>query len=153
MFDDEVFVFTPKGEVMALRAGSTPLDFAYAVHTEVGNHCVGAKINGAVAPLTHEIKTGDRVEILTNKSSKPSRDWLKIVKTPSAKSKIRRYFAAATKDDDAAAGRDMLAKDLRKLLPKYMLPNLYERLEALPYNANGKIDRVALKERYLHAEG
>ena len=90
-------------EVMALRAGSTPLDFAYAVHTEVGNHCVGAKINGAVAPLTHEIKTGDRVEILTNKSSKPSRDWLKIVKTPSAKSKIRRYFAAATKDDAAAA--------------------------------------------------
>ena len=114
LFDQEIFVFTPKGEVMALRAGSTPLDFAYAVHTEVGNHCVGAKINGAVAPLTHEIKTGDRVEILTNKSSKPSRDWLKIVKTPSAKSKIRRYFAAATKDDDAAAGRDMLAKDLRK---------------------------------------
>ena len=114
LFADEVFVFTPKGEVMALRAGSTPLDFAYAVHTEVGNHCVGAKINGAVAPLTHEIKTGDRVEILTNKSSKPSRDWLKIVKTPSAKSKIRRYFAAATKDDDAAAGRDILAKDLRK---------------------------------------
>ena len=114
LFDQEIFVFTPKGEVMALRAGSTPLDFAYAVHTEVGNHCVGAKINGAVAPLTHEIKTGDRVEILTNKSSKPSRDWLKIVKTPSAKSKIRRYFAAATKDDDAAAGRDILAKDLRK---------------------------------------
>ena len=114
LFGDEIFVFTPKGEVMNLRAGSTPLDFAYAVHTEVGNHCVGAKINGAVAPLTHEIKTGDRVEILTNKSSKPSRDWLKIVKTPSAKSKIRRYFAAATKDDDAAAGRDMLAKDLRK---------------------------------------
>ena len=137
---------------MALRAGSTPLDFAYAVHTEVGNHCVGAKINGAVAPLTHEIKTGDRVEILTNKSSKPSRDWLKIVKTPSAKSKIRRYFAAATKDDDAAAGRDMLAKDLRKLLPKYMLPNLYEKLEALPYNANGKIDRVKLKEQFIHAE-
>ncbi len=71
-------------------------------------------MNGAVTPLTHEIKTGDRVEILTNKSSKPSRDWLKIVKTPSAKSKIRRYFAAATKDDDAAAGRDILAKDLRK---------------------------------------
>ena len=114
LFDQEIFVFTPKGEVMALRAGSTPLDFAYAVHTEVGNHCVGAKINGAVAPLTHEIKTGDRVEILTNKSSKPSRDWLKIVKTPSAKSKIRRYFTAATKDDDAAAGRDILAKDLRK---------------------------------------
>lgn len=114
LFDQEIFVFTPKGEVMSLRAGATPLDFAYAVHTEVGNHCVGAKVNGAVAPLTHELAMGDRIEILTNKSSKPSRDWLGIVKTPSAKSKIRRYFAAATKDEDATAGREVLAKDLRK---------------------------------------
>ena len=114
LFDQEIFVFTPKGEVMSLRAGATPLDFAYAVHTEVGNHCVGAKVNGAVAPLTHELAMGDRIEILTNKSSKPSRDWLGIVKTPSAKSKIRRYFAAATKDEDATAGREILAKDLRK---------------------------------------
>lgn len=114
LFDQEIFVFTPKGEVMSLRAGATPLDFAYAVHTEVGNHCVGAKVNGAVAPLTHELNMGDRIEILTNKASKPSRDWLNIVKTPSAKSKIRRYFAAATKDEDATAGRDILSKDLRK---------------------------------------
>ncbi len=114
LFDQEIFVFTPKGEVMSLRAGSTPLDFAYSVHTEVGNHCVGAKVNGVVAPLTHELKMGDRVEVLTNKNAKPSRDWLKIVKTPSAKSKIRRYFAAITKDDDAAAGREQLSRDLRK---------------------------------------
>ena len=114
LYDQEIFVFTPKGEVMSLRAGATPLDFAYAVHTEVGNHCVGAKVNGVVAPLTHELVTGDRVEILTNKNSRPSRDWLNIVRTPSAKSKIRRYFAAATKDEDAAAGREILAKDLRK---------------------------------------
>ncbi len=114
LYDQEIFVFTPKGEIMSLRAGSTPLDFAYAVHTEVGNHCVGAKVNGVVAPLTHELEMGDRVEILTNKNSKPSRDWLTIVKTPSARSKIRRYFAAATKDEDAAAGREILAKDLRK---------------------------------------
>ncbi len=114
LFDQEIFVFTPKGEVMNLRAGSTPLDFAYAVHTEVGNHCVGAKVNGVVTPLAHVLLTGDRVEILTNKNAKPSRDWLNIVKTPSARSKIRRYFAAVTKDDDAAAGRDVLAKDLRK---------------------------------------
>ena len=99
---------------MNLRSGSTPLDFAYSVHTEVGNHCVGAIVNGAVAPLTHTLAMGDRVEILTNKNAKPSRDWLNIVKTPSAKSKIRRYFAAATKDEDAAAGREMLARDLRK---------------------------------------
>lgn len=114
LFDQEIFVFTPKGEVMSLRAGSTPLDFAYAVHTEVGNHCVGAKVNGVVAPLSHELNMGDRVEILTNKASKPSRDWLSIVRTPSARSKIRRYFAAATKDDDAAQGRDALAKVLRR---------------------------------------
>ena len=114
LFDQEIFVFTPKGEVMSLRSGSTPLDFAYAVHTEVGNHCVGAKVNGAVAPLSHELSTGDRVEILTNKAAKPSRDWLNIVRTPSAKSKIRRYFTAATKDDDALRGREILAKDLRK---------------------------------------
>ena len=114
LYDSEIFVFTPKGEVMSLRAGSTPLDFAYAVHTEVGNHCVGAKVNGVVAPLTHELATGDRVEILTNKNAKPSRDWLDIVKTPSARSKIRRYFTAVTKNDDAAAGRDQLARELRK---------------------------------------
>ena len=114
LYDTEIFVFTPKGEVMSLRAGATPLDFAYAVHTEVGNHCVGAKVNGVMAPLTHELATGDRVEIMTNKASRPSRDWLNIVRTPSARSKIKRYFAAATKDDNATAGRDMLAKDLRK---------------------------------------
>ncbi len=114
LYDQEIFVFTPKGEVMNLRAGSTPLDFAYSVHTEVGNHCVGAKVNGVVAPLTHVLLTGDRVEILTNKNAKPSRDWLNIVKTPSARSKIRHYFAAVTKDDDAAAGREVLARDLRK---------------------------------------
>ena len=114
LYDQEIFVFTPTGEVMSLRAGATPLDFAYAVHTEVGNHCIGAKVNGAVAPLTHVLLTGDQVQILTNKNAKPSRDWLNIVKTPSARSKIKRYFSAATKDEDAAAGRDILAKDLRK---------------------------------------
>ncbi|MBY4798128.1 bifunctional (p)ppGpp synthetase/guanosine-3',5'-bis(diphosphate) 3'-pyrophosphohydrolase [Collinsella sp. AGMB00827] len=114
LFDQEIFVFTPKGEVLSLRAGSTPLDFAYAIHTEVGNHCVGAMVNGAVAPLSHELAMGDRVEILTNKAAKPSRDWLGIVRTPSARSKIRRYFAAAAKDDDALSGRDALARDLRR---------------------------------------
>lgn len=114
LYDQEVFVFTPKGKLMRLRAGATPLDFAYAVHTEVGNHCVGARVNGVQTPLAHELAMGDRVEILTNKSAKPSRDWLALVRTPSAKSKIKRYFTAATKDDNAAAGREALAKDLRK---------------------------------------
>ena len=87
--DTEVFVFTPKGEVMSLRAGSTPVDFAYAIHTEVGNHCVGAKVNGSIVPLSYQLQVGDRVEVLTQKSTSPSRDWLNIVKTPSARSKIR----------------------------------------------------------------
>ncbi len=114
LFDDEIFVFTPKGEVMSLRAGSTPLDFAYAVHTEVGNHCVGAKVNGSVVSLTRPLATGDRIEILTNKNAKPSRDWVNIVRTPSARAKIRKYFAASTKSDDADAGRSELARELRK---------------------------------------
>ena len=114
LFEDEIFVFTPKGEVMSLRAGATPLDFAYAVHTEVGNHCVGAKVNGSVVSLTRPLATGDRIEILTNKNSKPSRDWMSIVATPSARAKIRKYFAASTKSDDAEAGRGELARELRR---------------------------------------
>jgi GTP pyrophosphokinase len=114
LFEDEIFVFTPKGEVMSLRAGSTPLDFAYAVHTEVGNHCVGAKVNGVVVPLTTTLEMGDRIEVLTNKGSKPSRDWLGIVQTPSARTKIRRYFTTMTKSDDAEQGRGDLARELRK---------------------------------------
>ena len=114
LFDDEIFVFTPKGEVMNLRAGSTPLDFAYSVHTEVGNHCVGAKVNGSVVSLTTPLTTGDRIEILTNKNARPSRDWMSIARTPSARAKIRKYFAASTKSDDADAGRSELARELRK---------------------------------------
>ncbi len=114
LFEGEIFVFTPKGEVMSLRRDSTPLDFAYAVHTEVGNHCVGAKINGAVVPLTYKLQMGDRVEILTNKNAKPSRDWMNIVATPSARSKIRKYFSTMTKADDAEQGRSELARELRR---------------------------------------
>lgn len=114
LFEDEIFVFTPKGEVMSLKRNSTPLDFAYAVHTEVGNHCVGAKVNGAVVPLAYKLESGDRVEILTNKNAKPSRDWLNLVATPSAKAKIRKYFTVISKTDDAELGRSDLSHELRK---------------------------------------
>jgi GTP pyrophosphokinase len=110
----EVFVFTPKGEVIRLRNGSTPIDFAYAIHTEVGNHCVGAKVNGNIVPLTYELQMGDRVEVLTLNNSGPSRDWLNTVKTPSARSKIRAYFSRMSKDDDILHGREMLGKEMRK---------------------------------------
>ena len=111
---EEVFVFTPKGEVKSLRAGSTPVDFAYAIHTEVGNHCVGAKVNGSIVPLAYELKTGDRVEILTQKSANPSRGWLTMVKTPSARSKIRSYFSKVSRSDDLQIGHDKLAREMRK---------------------------------------
>lgn len=114
LFEDEVFVFTPKGDVQSLRRGSTPIDFAYAIHTEVGHHCVGAKVNGSIVPLGYELQMGDRIEILTNKSSGPSRDWLNIVKTSSARSKIRNYFSKVNRVDDLQNGRDELTKILRK---------------------------------------
>jgi GTP pyrophosphokinase len=114
LFEEEVFVFTPKGDVVSLKRGSTPIDFAYAIHTEVGNHCVGAKINGSIVPLAYELQNGDRVDVLTNKNSSPSRDWLNLVKTSSARSKIRNYFSKATRVDDLGRGRDELAKVMRK---------------------------------------
>lgn len=114
LFEHEIFVFTPKGEVLSLRRDSTPLDFAYAVHTEVGNHCVGAKVNSSVVPLTYKLNMGDRVEILTNKNAKPSHDWMNIVVTPSARAKIRKYFSSESKSDDAEQGRGELARELRR---------------------------------------
>jgi len=114
LFEEEVFVFSPKGDVISLKSGSTPIDFAYAIHTEVGNHCVGAKINGSIVPLAYVLQMGDRVEILTNKNASPSRDWLNIVKTSSARSKIRNYFSKVARVDDLGKGRDELAKVMRK---------------------------------------
>jgi GTP diphosphokinase / guanosine-3',5'-bis(diphosphate) 3'-diphosphatase len=114
LVQNEVFVFTPNGEAKSLRLGSTPVDFAYSIHTEVGFHCVGAKVNGQIVPLTYKLKTGDRVEILMQKSSTPSRDWLNFVKTPSARAKIRSYFSKITKEDDLQKGHDMLVSEMRK---------------------------------------
>ena len=114
LFDSEVFVFTPKGEVLSLKARSTPLDFAYAIHTEVGNHCVGAKVNGVIVPLAYQLQNGDRVEILTQKNAGPSRDWLNIVQTPSARAKIRSYFSKVTRSDDLVQGRELLTREARK---------------------------------------
>ena len=100
LYSDEVFVFTPKGEVRDLPAGSTPLDFAYDVHTDVGHRCVGAKINGRIVPLTYTLQSGDFVEILTSKAARaPSRDWLTLVKTTKARSKISQFFRRERRED------------------------------------------------------
>ncbi|MCL2526443.1 MAG: bifunctional (p)ppGpp synthetase/guanosine-3',5'-bis(diphosphate) 3'-pyrophosphohydrolase [Coriobacteriia bacterium] len=114
LFAEEVFVFSPKGDVKALKKGATPLDFAYSVHTEVGHQTIGAKVNGTIVPLAYELEMGDQIEILTNKNSTPSRDWLDIVATSSARSKIRSYLSKSTREDDMTRGRDMLMKIMRK---------------------------------------
>jgi GTP pyrophosphokinase len=115
LFEDEVFVFTPKGEVMNLSAGSTPVDFAYSIHTDVGHRCVGAKVNGKIVPLHYQLKSGDIVEVLTaNKERGPSRDWLKLVGTSRARNKIRAWFREERRDDAERDGRDALAEALRK---------------------------------------
>jgi GTP pyrophosphokinase len=114
LFQHEVFVFTPKGDLKKLPSGSTSLDFAYLVHTQVGHRCVGAKVNGRIVQLRHELKSGDTVEILTNPSSEPHRDWLKIVKTAGARAKIRHYFKVKAFDQSVALGREMLDRELRR---------------------------------------
>ncbi|HWM55426.1 MAG TPA: bifunctional (p)ppGpp synthetase/guanosine-3',5'-bis(diphosphate) 3'-pyrophosphohydrolase [Solirubrobacterales bacterium] len=115
LFEDEVFVFTPKGEVKSLSAGSTPLDFAYAVHTDVGHRCVGAKINGKIVPLHYQLRSGDIVEVLTAKQKRgPSRDWLKLVRTSRARNKIRAWFKEEGREDAERNGREALEAALRK---------------------------------------
>ena len=115
LFEDEVFVFTPKGEVINLSAGSTPLDFAYSIHTDVGHRCVGAKVNGKIVPLHARLKSGDIVEVMTAKQERgPSRDWIKVVRTSRARNKIRAWFREERRDDAERDGREALAKALRK---------------------------------------
>src|SRR5437868_7789323 len=115
LFDEEVFVFTPKGEVKTLPAGATPIDFAYAVHTDVGHRTVGAKVNGRIVPLHYRLRSGDRVEILTGKSAArgPSRDWLSLVASSRARNKIRQFFSREQKEDLEAKGREALEHSLK----------------------------------------
>jgi GTP pyrophosphokinase len=115
LFEDEVYVFTPRGEVKSLAAGATPLDFAYEVHTEIGHRCVGARVNGKIVPLHCELRSGDIVEILTSKRERgPSRDWLAMVKTTRARNKIKQWFKAESRQDTEHTGRDLLQEHLRK---------------------------------------
>jgi GTP pyrophosphokinase len=116
IFEDEVFVFTPKGDVLNLPAGSTPVDFAYRIHTEVGHRCIGAKVNGRMVPLDYALSNGEIVEVLTTRSPHgPSRDWLNFVKSASARDRIRKWFKAQRRDENVAKGRDMLDKELRRM--------------------------------------
>ena len=148
LYADEVFVFTPKGDVFNLPNGSTGIDFAYNVHTEVGNHCVGIKINGKMVPVSTKLENGDVVEVITSNASKgPSRDWLSVVITPSAKSKIKQFFKKELREDNIKIGRDMLEKachqrgyDMQALLK---LPSWKEYIKT-KYKQNDNDDILAM---------
>jgi guanosine-3',5'-bis(diphosphate) 3'-pyrophosphohydrolase len=115
LFEDEVFVFTPKGEVKSLAAGATPLDFAYEIHTDVGHRTVGAKVNGKMVPLHYELKSGDICEVLTSKKERgPSRDWLSLAKTTRAQSKIRAWFKRERREDSERTGREILHENMKR---------------------------------------
>ncbi len=138
IFQDEVFVFSPKGDVINLPAGSTPVDFAYRIHTEVGHRCIGAKVDGRMVPLDYELRNGEIVEILTSKGPHgPSRDWLGFVKSASARERIRKWFKSQRREENVAKGRDLLDKELHRM-HRLTLSQLPE----------GKLDEIAGQYHY-----
>jgi guanosine-3',5'-bis(diphosphate) 3'-pyrophosphohydrolase len=150
LFADEVYVFTPQGDVKNLPAGSCPLDFAYRIHSDIGHKCVGAKINGKIVPVSYRLKNGDIVEILTSPNSKgPSRDWIKIVQSSNARNKIKNWFKKADREENIVKGKEMLEAEIKRLgyqyekfnqakfwdyvLERYGYPNLTEMHSAIGY--------------------
>jgi GTP diphosphokinase / guanosine-3',5'-bis(diphosphate) 3'-diphosphatase len=129
LFTDEVFVFTPKGDVLDLPAGSVTIDFAYKIHTDVGNRCTGARVNGRLVPLDYQLKTGDMVEVVTSKSGSPSRDWLNLVKTNQAKSKIRSWFKKERREENIEKGKEMLEREIRRVNVEQRLAIKHDMLE------------------------
>ncbi len=146
VFADEVFVFTPRGDVIGLPKGSIPLDFAYRIHTEVGHHCVGAKVNGKLVPLEYKLKNGDIVSIITNKANNgPSRDWLNIVSSSETRNKIRSWFKKATREENVERGRDLIEKEAKRLgyEPKELLKNDRLMQVAKKFNVHNEDDLLA----------
>ncbi len=147
LFSDEVFVFTPKGVVINLCSGATPIDFAYRIHTDIGNKCVGAKVNGKIVPLDYTLKTGEIVEILTSSNAKgPNMDWLNVAKSNQAKSKIKQWFKKAKKEENMLKGKDLLDRELKKQGVNYAdiaKGDFYERL-VKRYNIHNMDDVYAL---------
>ena len=114
LFPDEVYVFTPRGDVKQFPIGSTPVDFAYSVHTQIGQQCVGAKVNGKIVPLRYQLKNGDIIEIITASGHQPSKDWLKFVKTSRARTKIRQWVKAEARERSVDLGREICEREFKK---------------------------------------
>lgn len=134
IFSEEVFVFSPKGEVVELPAGATPLDFAFFIHTQVGFKCIGAKINGKIVPIDYKLNNGDRVEIITSKTAKgPGRDWIKIVVTNGAKSKIRKWFKEQEYEQKIKEGKSLLEKEIITANPKFKDKEIDETPEIIEF--------------------
>ncbi len=134
---DQVFVFTPKGEVIDLPAGSTPVDFAYRIHSDLGDHCIGAKVNGRMVPIDYRFSNGDVVQIITRNTSGPSLDWLKFVKTSTARNRIKRYLRRLTRDEDIARGREQLERELER-----------RNLERIDLSRHERVAEVATEMNY-----
>lgn len=153
---DEVFVFTPKGKVITLPVGATPVDFAYAIHTEVGHRCIGARINGRLVPLDSTLSSGDTVEIFTSKvmGAGPSRDWLQFARTPRARTKIRQWFSRERRTDAIETGREELTKALRKEglpLRRLLVPALVGRVAQAMHYADADALFAAIGEHHVSA--
>ncbi|HMB30309.1 MAG TPA: bifunctional (p)ppGpp synthetase/guanosine-3',5'-bis(diphosphate) 3'-pyrophosphohydrolase, partial [Desulfohalobiaceae bacterium] len=138
LFQDEVYVFTPQGEIIDLPYGATPVDFAYMIHTEVGNQCSGAKVNGKLVPLQTQLKNGDSVEIITKKNHKPSRDWLKFVKTAKAKTRIKHWIRTEERDRSISLAKEILEKEGRKMNINFSNEINKGNLEAIAYEYSYK---------------
>ena len=137
LFQDDIYVFTPAGDVIELPQGATPIDFAYEIHTEVGKHCAGARVNGAIVPLRHELKTGDRVEIITNKSQEPRKAWLEFAVSDKARRKIRSFLQAADRERARSLGAELLEQEIRRRGMSY------RKLEK-----SGELDRMVKANRF-----
>lgn len=146
IFSDEIFVFTPAGDLISLPQGSNPIDFAYRIHSQVGHHCVGAKVNGKIVPLEYKLHTGDYVEIITNRSNNgPSQDWLNIVASSDTRQKIRAWFKKENREENIQHGLELISEELKKLgyVPKDLLKDTRLEKIALQMNVGTEEDLLA----------